>query len=101
VSSNYQRWTISGTPSNINAGSTTSYWNVPVTLITATGVGYSNFTDNHQLFLGVYSQGSQGVQGPQGYQGRQGPTGSSGPIGATGSSAPYPSVNLFNYYNFI
>ena len=33
--------------------------------------------------------------------GQSGTSGTSGAPGATGSPAPYPSVNLFNYYNFI
>ena len=46
--------------------------------------------------------GGTGPTGPTGSASNiPGPTGPTGPIGETGNSAPYPSTNLFNYYNFI
>ena len=92
------------TPSNFNPGSTTSYWEFPVTLITASGSGYSNFPDNHEILLTTISMGmagpqgdqgptgSQGSQGPQGFQGNQGATGPQGDQGVSGPQGDQGTV---------
>jgi len=81
-SANYQSWVINGTPSQVIDAH--NYWQVPVQFATASGDGLSNFSNNHQLFVGVYA--GQGPMGPQGATGPQGVTGSQGPIGVTGSA---------------
>lgn len=48
-SANYQKWTISGAPTNTNGGTATSYWTVPVTLVSSGGTGTTGFANNHQL----------------------------------------------------
>jgi hypothetical protein len=78
-SSNFQTWEINGTPTNINPGTSTSYWQYPVTLLNSSGSGTSNFSNNHSLFLALVS-GAQGATGPIG------PTGVSGATGATGAT---------------
>jgi hypothetical protein len=45
--------------------------------------------------------GSTGATGNAGSTGATGNVGPAGSTGATGNTAPYPSVDLFNYYNFI
>jgi len=42
---NYQKWTVAGAPTNINPGSPTSYWNVPVTLAFSGGTGTTGFAN--------------------------------------------------------
>ena len=53
VSSNYQKWMINATTTNYNASTDSSYWYVPVTLIASNGTGTTNFSNNHDLFLGI------------------------------------------------
>ena len=53
ASANFQNWKISGTPTNFNAGLSTSYWSIPVTLVSSGGTGTTNFSSNHQLFLAI------------------------------------------------
>jgi hypothetical protein len=54
VSGNNQKWLISGSPSNFNPNSSTSYWEFPVTLISATGTGLTNFGNGQKLLVGVF-----------------------------------------------
>jgi hypothetical protein len=61
-SNNYQTWTVSNTPTVLP----NSYAQIPVTLVTSTGTGYSNFSGNHDLLFIIQSAG---VQGPIGYTG--------------------------------
>ena len=89
-SSNFQNWSITGTPVNINAGLSNSYWAVPVAISSSGGSGATNFSNNHSLFLAIVSgvsgpQGPQGVQGSAGSQGSQGTQGTQGFQGAQGS----------------
>ena len=72
-SDNYQTWTVSNTPTVIP----NNYAQIPVTLVTSTGTGYSNFSGGHDLLFIIQSAG---IQGPIGY------TGSKGDIGFTGSA---------------
>src|SRR6478736_1996647 len=48
-SPNYQKWLITGTPTNTNAGLSNSYWTVPVSLVTSGGTGGVGFPNNTQL----------------------------------------------------
>ena len=83
-SNNFQRWEITGTPSNINPGAANSYWVFPVTLVESGGTGTTNFQHNHPLLVAITAQGIQGPQGPQGIQGIQGPPGPQGDVGPEG-----------------
>lgn len=83
-SSDYQTWTISGTPTNVNPGAANSYWTYPVTLNSSGGTGTSNFTSGQTLFLALVN----GVSGPTGPAGVTGPTGPTGATGPTGSIYP-------------
>lgn len=94
-SSNYQTWEISGTPTNINPGTSTSYWQYPVTLLNSSGLGTSNFSNNHSLFLALVS-GAQGATGPIGPTGASGATGVAGSTGATGPVAGTNGQLIYN-----
>ena len=83
-SADYQIWTISGTPTNVNPGAANSYWTYPVTLNSSGGTGTSNFTSGQTLFLALVN----GVSGPTGPGGPTGPTGPTGATGPTGSIYP-------------
>jgi hypothetical protein len=84
ASANFQKWTISGTPTNTNPGASNSYWTLPVTLISSGGTGTTGFPNNQLLFLALVN----GVTGPTGATGPTGPTGAdstvAGPTGPTG-----------------
>lgn len=84
-SSNYQRWTISGSVTNINPGAPNSYYIVPVTLDSSGGVGTTNFPNDGQVFFAIASNppGPTGATGPS----VTGPTGSTGPTGAISTIA--------------
>jgi hypothetical protein len=61
-SANYQNWIVSGTPSLVTAAD--NYWDIPVTLETSSGTGYSNFANEHNLLLGIFSfNGTSGTSG--------------------------------------
>jgi hypothetical protein len=88
-SNNYQKWTVSGTPTIIP----NDYVSIPVTYVTG---GYS-FSNGHDIIfvplsIGVAgpqgNQGFQGPTGPQGNQGFQGPTGPQGNQGFQGVTGP-------------
>jgi hypothetical protein len=81
-SSNYQKWQITGFPTNVNPGSPTSYWQIPVTLISSQGTGTTNFPNDGNILLALVN-GIQGATGPQGATGIS-ITGATGPQGATG-----------------
>jgi hypothetical protein len=84
-SSNYQTWTVNGTPTNTNPGTVNSYWTYPVTLTGSGGTGSTNFSNNQAVFLAIIS-GPQGATGPTGASGVAGPTGATGIQGATGAT---------------
>jgi hypothetical protein len=94
-SSNFQTWEINGTPTNINPGTSTSYWQYPVTLLNSSGSGTSNFSNNHSLFLALVS-GAQGATGPIGPTGASGATGVVGGTGATGPIAGTTGQVIYN-----
>jgi hypothetical protein len=78
VAANYQKWTVSGTPTY------NSTWDeFPVTLISSSGTGTTNFPNNHAVILIIVSVGNVGPIGPQGPSGVIGVT---APITNTGSS---------------
>jgi hypothetical protein len=62
-STNYQKWTVSGSPTNTNGGTSTSYWTVPVTLVTSAGTGTTGFSNNHALIVGKFSSGGGSFTG--------------------------------------
>ena len=82
VSANFQKWEISGTPVNVNPGTSNSYWTYPVTLVASGGTGTTGFPDDLLGFLAL----TKGVQGDTGYTGSIGFSGSAGTQGATGSA---------------
>ena len=88
---NYQNWRING--SVTNAG---SYFTIPVTYVLSGGTGTSNFSDNHEIFLGllVGAQGAIGYTGSRGYIGSAGYTGS---VGYTGSLGYTGSQGVIGY----
>jgi hypothetical protein len=86
-STNYQKWTISGTPTIVSNTSVTC----PVALTESAGTGTTGFANNHQLIVVLQSVGIQGPTGPQGNTGPTGanstvpgPTGPQGDVGPTG-----------------
>jgi hypothetical protein len=54
VSGNFQKWTVSGSPTNTNPNTSTSYWTVPVTLVSSGGTGTTGFANNHQLLVVLF-----------------------------------------------
>lgn len=80
-SSNYQTWSITGAPTNINPGTSNSYWTLPVTLVSSGGTGTTNFSNGQDVFLALIN----GVTGATGATGALGATGATG-IGATGAT---------------
>jgi hypothetical protein len=94
ASANFQKWTISGTPTNTNPGTSTSYWTLPVTLISSGGTGTTGFPNNQLLLLALVNgvTGPTGSTGPTGPTGAAstvaGPTGPTGTLGATGPTGP-------------
>jgi hypothetical protein len=86
-SDNYQIWNVS-TTATVYAN---SYVEVPVTLTSSTGTGYTGFANNHDLLFIIQSAGVQGPigytgsAGSQGYTGSQGSTGYTGSVGSTGT----------------
>ena len=71
ASQNYQTFTISGTPTNINPGTSNSYWTVPVIGIASGGTGTSNFADNLVIDLALVT-GVSGFSGTSGFSGQPG-----------------------------
>ena len=83
-SDNYQVWIVSN-PITIFDN---SYVEVPVTLVSSTGTGYTGFSNNHPLLFIVQSAGVVGPTGPTGPQGPTGATGPQGPQGVQGNTGP-------------
>lgn len=84
ASADFQIWTISGTPTNVNPGAANSYWTYPITLNSSGGIGTTNFTSGQAIFLALVN----GISGPTGPAGPTGPTGPTGATGPTGSIYP-------------
>jgi len=55
VSGDYQVWRITDTPTNINANTSSSYWNIPVALERSGGAGTTNLSDNSEVIFVVTS----------------------------------------------
>jgi hypothetical protein len=55
VSGNNQVWTITGAPTNFNVNLPTSYWEVPVSLVSSAGTGTTGFGNFSQILLAVYT----------------------------------------------
>lgn len=58
ASSNFQEWLVTGSLTNTNPGTPTSYWTAPVSLITSGGTGTSGFPNNHQLVAIAFTPAS-------------------------------------------
>lgn len=84
-SSNYQIFTISGTPTNFNPNTSTSYWSIPVVISSSGGTGTTNFANKHPLFIGIQSVGTPGAAGATGLMGLPGIDGEAGEEGMPGS----------------
>ena len=85
-SANYQRFTVTGAPTNVNPGASNSYWEVPVSLSSSGGTGTTpGFSNSQSLFLAIVN-GVTGATGPQGATGTVGPTGATGVAGPTGAT---------------
>lgn len=98
-SQNTQNWLISGTVINVNPAANNSYFQIPVTLISSSGTGTTNFPNGASIFVAIASNppgptgptGATGpsVTGPQGPTGPTGPTSTTpGPTGAIGPTGP-------------
>ena len=83
ASSNYQIWRITGALTNVNPDTSTSYWTLPVTLVSSNGTGTTNFANNHEIFAALVN-GAEGATGPQGATGVVGVSGATGVAGVTG-----------------
>ena len=77
-SGNYQKWIINGTPTQVI--DTDNYWTIPVSFVSSLGTGTTNFSNNHPLFVGIFS--------PSGTSGTSGVNGSSGTSGSSASNDP-------------
>jgi len=53
VSADYQVWRITDTPTNVNANTANSYWNLPVALERSGGAGTTNLDDNSEVIFVV------------------------------------------------
>lgn len=89
-SNNYQKWQVSASPTVVP----NSYVLVPVTFISSTGTGTSNFANNLNLIVVLQSAGLTGPTGPTGSSGPTGATGPTGPsvTGPTGPTGPAPAI---------
>ena len=48
-------WLVVGVPVNVNPATPTSYWTVPVSLVSAVGLGATDFPNNRDVCLMVFS----------------------------------------------
>jgi hypothetical protein len=91
-SNNFQKWEVNATPT-LQVG----YLEIPVTLVTSGGTGTTNFGNNLEVLLVIFSAGIVGPTGPSGATGATGPqgvTGDTGPTGATGSTGPIGATGV-------
>jgi hypothetical protein len=70
-SGNYQIWNVTGTTTNINPNTSTSYWTIPVSISSSLGNGSTNFSNNQQLFIAIQG-GTSGISGQSGVSGNVG-----------------------------
>jgi hypothetical protein len=61
TSANFQTWAVSGSPSNTNPGTSTSYWTIPTMLSTSGGTGTTGFAANTRLIVAVFAASSAGT----------------------------------------
>jgi hypothetical protein len=84
-SESYQKWSVSATPSITN--DTTNYWTIPVTFATALGTASTNFSNEQDLLVAIFSfSGTSGQDGTSGTSGQNGTSGISGVSGTSGTS---------------
>jgi len=81
VSTNNQDWQITGNSSL----SSTGVYRIPVSLISSSGTGTSNFPDSLEMIAIISRNGATGPTGPQGVTGNTGNNGIQGNTGATGA----------------
>ena len=88
ASTNYQIWRITSAPTNVSPGTSTSYWTLPVTLVSSSGTGTTNFANNHAIFAALVNgaEGATGPTGASGATGSQGSTGATGVVGVSGAT---------------
>jgi hypothetical protein len=70
-SGNYQIWSVTGTTTNINPNTSSSYWTIPVSISSSLGAGSTNFSNNRQLFIAIQG-GTSGISGQSGVSGNVG-----------------------------
>jgi collagen type VII alpha len=103
---NYQRFTVTGSVTNINPGTVNSYWTVPVAIALASGTGISNFANGLDVMFalvngiigatGATGAGATGAIGSTGATGPNGATGSTGPVGATGAAGTTANIQILD-----
>jgi hypothetical protein len=71
VSGDYQIWNVTGTTTNVNPNTSTSYWTVPVSISSSAGVGSTNFANNEDIFIAIQG-GTSGISGQSGVSGNVG-----------------------------
>jgi hypothetical protein len=90
-SSNYQRWNVTATPTDL-----TTYSTLPVSLITSSGTGTTGFSNNESIIVSFLVAGAVGPMGPTVPTGAAstvtGPTGATGPTGPAGIAAVNPMI---------
>ena len=82
VSTNNQDWQITGNSSL----SSTGVYRIPVSLISSSGTGTSNFPDSLEMIAIISRNGATGPTGAQGVTGNTGNNGIQGNTGATGAT---------------
>ena len=71
-SANSQTWLITGSPTKVG-----TYWTIPVSYVSSSGTGTTNFSNNQSLILAI-ANGISGFSGLSGYSGYSGFSGISG-----------------------
>jgi len=88
-SGDYQIWNVTGTTTNVNPNTSTSYWIVPVSISSSLGAGSTNFANNENIFIAIQG-GTSGISGRSGISGL---SGISGQLGATGGGITWNAAN--------
>ena len=73
-SGDYQIWNVTGTTTNVNPNTSTSYWIVPVSISSSLGAGSTNFANNENIFIAIQG-GTSGISGLSGVSGISGNVG--------------------------
>jgi hypothetical protein len=93
-----QIWEITDTVRAVDAGTIDEYFEIPVSLVSSSGLGTTGFANSTPLLLIVISNGVQGVQGIQGVPGPQGTPGDDATVavGTTSTLAPGSPATVVN-----